>query len=195
MTDDLLSLHAPRPSRADAIKNRQSLLQVARELCQAQGVDAVTMSAIAEGAGVGKGTLYRHFNNKAEVIQALLDADQRALQERTLERLRSGGLPDDNLRWFLLEVLHFVWENAALLQEDADAMRFLHHPAHAWWRQTLLGLLGRCQVNGECDYLADVLYMLVNVPTVQYQKRMGYSLEKLEAGLLTLLNSLLLGEK
>jgi AcrR family transcriptional regulator len=89
--DEIVMYGESLPSRADALKNRALLLETARRLFSEQGVEAVSMTAIADAAGVGKGTLYRHFENKAQLCQALLDDDQRALQERT--RLTSTTLP------------------------------------------------------------------------------------------------------
>ncbi|MEL6216458.1 MAG: helix-turn-helix domain-containing protein, partial [Pseudomonadota bacterium] len=68
------------PSRADARRNRKLLLETAQALFEANGVDAVSMTAIADAADVGKGTLYRHFPNKAALCNALLDEDMHALQ-------------------------------------------------------------------------------------------------------------------
>src|SRR3954463_5721727 len=92
--DDNLIFPDPRPSRADAVKNRQLLMQTAQRLFADKGVDAVTMENLADAAGVGKGTLYRHFpKGKVELCQVLIDQDQRDLQDRTLKRLREHGDP------------------------------------------------------------------------------------------------------
>src|SRR5690606_37833343 len=58
--------------RRDARENRQRLLAAAKRLFAAQGVDATSMHEIARTAGVGQGTLYRHFADKAELCHALL---------------------------------------------------------------------------------------------------------------------------
>lgn len=173
-----------QPSRADALKNRALLLDTARQLFAEHGVDAITMSAIAEAAGVGKGTLYRHFENKTALCQALLDDDQRQLQERSLRRLRQGYPPLDNLRWFLAEVVAFVTRNEDLLFGVHDRLPTLAHPAHLWWRQTIRGLLAQAHVEGDLDYLADVLYVMLDARTITFQRRsLGYSVERIVDGL------------
>jgi AcrR family transcriptional regulator len=177
--DDQLIMPDPRPSRSDAVKNRELLLETARQLFATQGVEPVSMSAIAEAAGVGKGTLYRHFENKAELCQALLDEDQRNLQERTLSQLRSAyDDPAGNLRWFLLEVLAFVERNAALLCPGGGQVSMavtLGHPAHRWWRQTIRGLLQQINPTMNLEYATDVLYVMLDVHVIHFQSQtLGY---------------------
>jgi AcrR family transcriptional regulator len=59
-----------RPMRADAVRNRERLLEVAvRALSQAGG-EAVTLEAIAREADVGIGTLYRHFPTREALVEA-----------------------------------------------------------------------------------------------------------------------------
>ena len=61
-----------RPLRRDASRNRERLLEAARELFAARGLD-VTMDEIARHAGVGVGTAYRRFANRDELIRALFE--------------------------------------------------------------------------------------------------------------------------
>src|SRR5690606_18478244 len=119
-------------------------LETAQRLFNEAGVETVSMTAIAQAAGVGKGTLYRHFENKAILCQALLDHDQLELQTHTLMRLRKyPDQPLDNLRWFLVEVAHFVHRNRVMLSavSDSSPQSYLEHAAHLWWRQTIRKLL------------------------------------------------------
>ena len=61
---------APKPKRADALRNRDRVLEAARKCMALRGLD-VQMDEIAKKAGVGVGTVYRHFPNKDEIIEAL----------------------------------------------------------------------------------------------------------------------------
>ena len=123
MNDNLLPLD-PRSSRSDAVKNHELLLQTAQRLFAQEGVEAVTMSAIARAAGVGKGTLYRHFTDKAALCHALLDQEQKDLQEHTLRRMRNHPeAARDNLRWFVEQVLLFVTHNEELAMRCARQQR------------------------------------------------------------------------
>ncbi|GAA1611853.1 TetR/AcrR family transcriptional regulator [Actinoplanes couchii] len=62
----------PRPLRADAARNRELLLQAAREVFARRGLD-VTLDEIARHAGVGVGTAYRRFANKEALVEALFE--------------------------------------------------------------------------------------------------------------------------
>lgn len=76
-----------RTLRRDAERNRQRLLDAARDLFTTRGLD-VTLDDVAEHAGVGVGTAYRRFANKDELIDALLDSridEMVAMAERGLE--------------------------------------------------------------------------------------------------------------
>lgn len=63
---------AGKQLRSDARRNRQRLLDSARELFATAGVEA-SVEEITRGAGVGMGTLYRHFPTKEELIDAVLE--------------------------------------------------------------------------------------------------------------------------
>ena len=58
--------------RADARRNRKRILAAAREQFSEHGLD-VHIEQIARAAGVGVGTIYRHFPNKEDLLQALVD--------------------------------------------------------------------------------------------------------------------------
>lgn len=193
MDDTLFLSTGPRPVRADAARNHDLLLETARQLFDEHGVSAITMSQIAQAAGVGKGTLYRHFADKAALCHALLDEDMRAFQEQTLARLMRRGEPRADLRWFLEQAMEYGLAHADLLCEAAaiHSNDFLVHPAHAWWRQTIFGLLQRAGVAGDLGYLSDVLYILIDVRTLNYQERSGYNPERMRAGLHQTLNALI----
>jgi len=62
---------AERGQRADARRNHKRILEVARALFAEHGFD-VQVEQIAKRAGVGVGTVYRHFPNKIEMLQALI---------------------------------------------------------------------------------------------------------------------------
>ena len=62
----------PRGQRADARRNRAKVLVSAQKLFAEQGLDA-QIDEIARDAGVGVGTVYRHFLTKEDLLQALAD--------------------------------------------------------------------------------------------------------------------------
>jgi AcrR family transcriptional regulator len=96
MTDKPLPAgETPRAQRADAQRNRARLIEVARTVVAEQGTQA-SLRDIARRAGVGLGTLYRHFPTRDELLEALLGRgfDRLAEKAASLEATRS---PDDAL--------------------------------------------------------------------------------------------------
>ena len=69
---------AERPPRADARRNREKVLQAARDAFAASGY-GVSLDEIAARAGVGPGTVYRHFPSKEELFEAVTTARVREL--------------------------------------------------------------------------------------------------------------------
>jgi AcrR family transcriptional regulator len=61
---------SPRPQRADARRNRERVLDAAVQAFADEGAD-VTLDAIAKSAGVGIGTLYRHFPTREALVEAV----------------------------------------------------------------------------------------------------------------------------
>ncbi|AIE84589.1 TetR/AcrR family transcriptional regulator [Fimbriimonas ginsengisoli] len=70
--------------RADAIRNRERLLEIARESFAEMG-DAVTFDEIASRSGLGVGTLYRHFPNREALAEAVYLAEHQRLVEAAKE--------------------------------------------------------------------------------------------------------------
>jgi AcrR family transcriptional regulator len=175
------------PSRVDALHNRTKILETAVQLFKTYGTDEVSMTQIAKEAQVGKGTLYRHFANKIELCQALLDEAQRDLQQRTFALMKQDLSPCDKLRWFLTETATYVYENVTLLATHIGAFGAsqLSHPAHWWWRNTISALLEQNGLQERRSYITDVLYVMLDAMTIHFQRNhMGYSLEEITDGLL-----------
>ena len=77
---------AGRPMRADAKRNYERLVAAARTVFAQQGGGA-SMESIAKEAGVGVGTLYRHFPKRIDVVEAVYREDV----DELIERRRIGG--------------------------------------------------------------------------------------------------------
>jgi AcrR family transcriptional regulator len=73
-------LDGEKPMRADARRNRERLITAALEVFAEQGANA-SMEAIAKHAGVGVGTLYRHFPTRMDVVEAVYENDVEELSE------------------------------------------------------------------------------------------------------------------
>lgn len=183
---NIIPINPNKPIRADAARNKRLLLDTAQRLFNEQGVAAVTMSAIAKEAEVGKGTLYRHFADKADLCHALLDEDMRDFQQKTLEYMRHHTDALESLRWFLEQAAIYVVEHNNLLIEVANlgGVDMLSHPAHIWWRQTIVGLLSRLNLEIDNAYVADMLYIMIDVQTIRFQRSVhNYDVERIVNGL------------
>lgn len=66
-----MSDSSARPPRADAVRNRERVLEAAVELVRRDG-EKVPMATIAERANVGVGTVYRHFPTREDLLGALV---------------------------------------------------------------------------------------------------------------------------
>jgi AcrR family transcriptional regulator len=75
-----------RPLRADARRNRERILAAAREACAQHGA-SVQVDDVARAAGVGVGTVYRHFPTKDALIEALVAEKYRVTSENMREAL------------------------------------------------------------------------------------------------------------
>lgn len=91
--------NAPRKPRADAIRNRERLLETAAEIFSAGGPDA-SLEAVAKRAGVGIGTLYRHFPTREALFEAVYRREVDQLSELA-ERLANEVGPVEALRRWL----------------------------------------------------------------------------------------------
>ncbi len=96
----------PRALRVDAQRNIDSLIESAKELFLSSGVD-VPMKEIADRAGVGVGTLYRHFPLRSDLIAAVF---QREIDDCAAEApvLAASHPPDVALELWLQRYTSFV---------------------------------------------------------------------------------------
>src|SRR3954470_243309 len=74
-------INAEPPERADAARNRRAVLDAAARLFMRDGASCVTMDAVAAEAGVGKGTLFRRFGDRASLARAVVSEHETALQD------------------------------------------------------------------------------------------------------------------
>jgi AcrR family transcriptional regulator len=99
---------APRAVRADAVKNRQRILDAAEATFASDGL-ATPVDTVAERAGVGVGTLYRHFPTKEALFEAIVMTRLEVLVEAARTAVEAPD-PTDALFAFLR---HFANEAAA----------------------------------------------------------------------------------
>ncbi|WP_436799010.1 TetR/AcrR family transcriptional regulator [Micromonospora fulviviridis] len=114
--------------RADARRNEKALLDAASAAFVASGVD-VPVRDIAAKAGVGVGTIYRHFPTRADLIVAVYRHQIEACAEAGPALLADSGTPHTALvQWINLFVDFLITKHglAEALQSDAAAFQTLH---------------------------------------------------------------------
>jgi AcrR family transcriptional regulator len=131
--------HVPT-ERADAARNRRRVLDAAQKLFDERGIAAVTLDDVVAAAGVGKGTLFRRFGDKAGLAVALLDEQERALQDRILAGpppLGPGADPVERLTAFVRTYVGYVARNTELvaMSQLASPGARLRTGSHRFWRQ------------------------------------------------------------
>ncbi len=104
-----------RPQRADARRNRERLVAAAREIFTEQGSGA-SMEAIAKQAGVGVGTLYRHFPNRLDIVEAVYETDVHELADAA-QRVVAELEPWDAVVTFFDAFMRYAQTKQALLAE------------------------------------------------------------------------------
>jgi AcrR family transcriptional regulator len=88
----------PTPMRADAQQNRERILDVAHDLLAAD--PGASTNAIAKAAGVGAGTLYRHFPTREALLLAVYRHDVQRLVDAVPDLLAEGPALTALTRWF-----------------------------------------------------------------------------------------------
>jgi AcrR family transcriptional regulator len=117
-----------RKKRADAQRNEQALLAAAAAVFVTSGVEAPVRD-IAAAAGVGMGTIYRHFPTRADLVVAVYRHQVEACAEAGPVLLANGGSPHAALgQWVNLFVDFLATKHglAAVLQSDSVGFDVLH---------------------------------------------------------------------
>ncbi|MGH6656455.1 MAG: TetR/AcrR family transcriptional regulator [Actinocrinis sp.] len=119
---------AARSKRADARRNEQTLLEAAAEVFVKSGVDAPVRD-IAAQAGVGTGTIYRHFPTRADLIVAVYRHQVEACAEAGPRLLADGPTPHAALASWMDQFVDFLVTKhglAGALQSDDAGFQSLH---------------------------------------------------------------------
>jgi len=109
-----------RKPRADAVRNRERVLEAAKAVFSAGGPDA-SLEAVARRAGVGIGTLYRHFPTREALFEAVYRREVQQLVELA-EQLKSAAEPVDALRRWLRSNVEVVATKKGMLAALALAV-------------------------------------------------------------------------
>jgi AcrR family transcriptional regulator len=97
---------ATRKPRVDAVRNRERLLEAAKAVFSAGGAQT-SLEAVAQEAGVGIGTLYRHFPTREALFEAVYRREVQQLADLA-EQLKQQAKPVDALRQWMRSIVKFV---------------------------------------------------------------------------------------
>ena len=175
MTTDLPVLGSEPRERSDAARNRRKVLEAASRLFECHGVANVSMDAVAAEAGVGKGTLFRRFGDRASLARSVLEAHEPELQESLIRGpapLGPGAPPLARLVAFGRAYLAFLEHHSDLIlaaEFGSPGLRLVS-PPYAFYRTHVTLLLQQAGVGEEADYLADVLLAPLSASTFRYHR-------------------------
>jgi AcrR family transcriptional regulator len=106
LANKTLETELARKPRADALRNRERVLEAARTVFSAGGPEA-SLEAVAKTAGVGIGTLYRHFPTREALFDAVYRHEAQQLAA-SAERLQKEKKPVEALRQWMHSLVKFV---------------------------------------------------------------------------------------
>ena len=139
-----------RKPRADAIRNRERVLEAAKAVFSAGGAQA-SLEAVAREAGVGIGTLYRHFPTREALFEAVYRREVQQLADLA-EQLKQEAKPIDALRQWMRSIVKFVATKkgmSAALTLAVDKNSKLFSSSADRLARTVGGLLDRAIAAGE----------------------------------------------
>jgi AcrR family transcriptional regulator len=175
------------PLRADAARNRDKVLAAAEQLFAQHGASCVSMDAVAAEAGVGKGTLFRAFGDRAGLVLALLTEHERRLQEDLIRGpapLGPGAPPVERLIAFGERLFEHFSQHGELIAaaESTPAFRYRSAP-FAVYRAHVSMLVREAVPDADWEYLADALMATLRVDHVRYLRQIReFDEQRLAAG-------------
>lgn len=163
--------------RADAARNRQAVLVAAGRLFDdAADVDAVSMDDVARAAGVGKGTLFRRFGDRATLLRAVYDArlvDLRTAIESGPPPLGPDGVARARISAVLAAVVDFKLDNRRLalaIEQDqtGGAPTLYTSPGYVTTHQLLSQLMADAGASDDAPWFAYVVLAATRIDLVDH---------------------------
>lgn len=183
--------------RADAARNRQKVLAAAERLFAQRGPEHVSMADVAEAAGVGKGTLFRRFGDRATLARAVLSESERRFQDRVIRGeppLGPGAPPVERLVAFGREFMTYVDSrvDVVLAAETRGLGWRLKGGPYALYVTHVAMLIEDADPELDAPYLAPVLMNALSADIVQHLRaERGMDCARLHAGWESLVRRLL----
>jgi AcrR family transcriptional regulator len=184
-----LPISAPAPElteRADAADNRRRILAAATELFAERGAACVSMQDVARAAGVGMGTMYRRFGDRAGLTFALLGERHRTFQEQLLRGeppLGPGAPPVERLHAFGRRRIELLDEGEAETLLTVAAERAPLGGPDGAYRTHVALLLREAAPHLDVEYAVDTLAMAFDARLhVHLRQERGWPLARVQDG-------------
>lgn len=158
-----------RKPRSDALRNRERILEVAKSAFTRHGADA-SLDEIAKTAGVGPGTLYRHFPTRDALIEAVYHSEVEKLAAAA-RGFAAAMSPVEALRaWLLLFVEYVAAKHiiAPALNSVAGGPSRLYEGSRSLIQRAIEDLVKRAKKSGEVRRDVDASDLLRAVIGVSY---------------------------
>ena len=159
-----------RQQRSDAVRNRALILAAAGKLVRERGAANLRVAEVAAAAGVGAGSIYRAVGSRSGLLLALLDEDERELQERMIRGkppVGPGAPPADRLEAFVRALHALVLRRRDLIvaADESSALAQLRSPVHAGWAAHLRVLLRDLHPEKDPLIPAELVLATISAPT------------------------------
>ena len=188
MASNPLPVAGDTPERADAARNRLKILEAAERLVARHGIERVSMDMVAEEAGVGKGTIFRRFGDRASLALALLDEHAQDFQEAFIRGeppLGPGAPPVERLRAFghaMIDLLEAHGDLILVGESGSPCARFRSPPFLAH-RAHVTSLLTELDPRLDAEYHADSLLAVLAADQYRHlREEREMPIERVRAG-------------
>jgi AcrR family transcriptional regulator len=195
VSQDLPLAERDRTERADARRNRLKVLEAAERLFAEHGVRNVSLDAIAAAAGVGKGTVFRRFGDRAGLAVALMDERERGLQERILSGpppLGPGAPAGERLLAFIDAYVDLLDSQLELILDSENASTGARYRigAYRFWHRHVSVLLEQARPDLDAAYTAHAILAPLAADLHQSLRDDGFSLARIKSALRILAETL-----
>lgn len=181
--------------RADALRNQAAVLAAAEVLFDREDLEHVSLSRIAERAGVGKATVLRRFGDMNGLIEAVIAPHVTALRTAIHEGrapLGPGGDPAERLHAYLDALLDFVLANRALIRalEKRGPYAYYANPASQFWIEELDRRIVAACPSVDAEYLANIVFTALRADVIDHLRHnCGMTTDRVRAGLHSLVTA------
>lgn len=184
---------APPRERADAARNRLRILEAAADLVDERGIEHVSMEDVACRAGVGTGTLYRRFGDRAGLALALLEEDTREFQDALISGpapLGPGASARERLQAFGPAYIDLMERHADLLVAAGAIERDGRGP-YSLYVTHLAILIGEAAPQLDAPLTARALLATLGPGHYLHARRtLGWDVERIKQGWIALCGAL-----